>query len=344
MVASVKLAADLKLTLQGLVSGSHTRQQINHVVRVAHALSTAFLASKRSSGTLMGLHGINLSDLGYDCIAEIFQQNADGRLIQLEVYFASLQLDECTDEELLAHLRRLVFSKVNHGVFRLYNEADPMLARVLRNTKLAIASLGQFVEVERFGEQCIAPAMCDNLEHLPPLEREQIEQYLMTFSRGNESVPGLLAKVAMCLREQDTRCRVLPVFAVACALRTVYESRGRSSTPRPSTEPDDPMLADDVLRVVNSACKNIRERFEKKYVGRKLQPELFESYMQVIHGSLVDRFVSNDGEETSLYERLEGIVRGLSKEEYGKYHRSRLEYLSREAHDLTVQRLRHEAR
>jgi hypothetical protein len=80
--------------------------------------------------------------------------------------------------------------------------------------------------------------------------------------------------------------------------------------------------------------------FEKKYVGKKLQQEVFASYMQAIQNNLVERFIGRDGTETSLYDQLESIIRGLTKEDYRKYHRARLEYLSRQAHDLAVKRLR----
>ncbi|MFN0159318.1 MAG: hypothetical protein ACKVRP_14755 [Bacteroidota bacterium] len=329
----------LSPNLKALLCGAYTRQQMNGVVHIVHALANAFLASKRSNGTLATLHGLNTSDIAYDCIAEIFQQDEQGTLVQLRAYFGSVAFDSLTDEELLAHLRRLVFSKVNHGVFRLYNESDPSLSRILRNTKLAIASLGQFVEVDRFGEPCIAPAMCETLEHLPPMEKDHIETHLLTVARGNESVPDLLAKLAVCLRDQTEYCRLVPLVVVAYALRTVYQSKQRSAGE--AAPSDGVMLEDDIVKVVQSVSRQVHAQFKEKYV-KKLQPEVFALYMNAIEQALVDRFVNGNGEDTSLYERMAALLPGLTKEDYKKYHRSRVEYMSRQAHDLAITELKKE--
>ena len=162
-----RLLAGLRENLRFMLAGSHSPAQLNCVVAVAHALATSFLLSKRSAGRLSVLHGLNHSDLAYDCIADIFQLNEGGTYVQLSAYFAGINLKLASEEETLAHLRRLVFSKVNHGIFRLYSESDPVLAKILRNIKLAIASLGSFVELQRFDESCIAPSLCETNEHLP---------------------------------------------------------------------------------------------------------------------------------------------------------------------------------
>ncbi len=336
------LQQHLRENLCGLLSGNHTPGQLNGVIRVAHALATAFLASKRSSGTLSVSHGLSVSDLAYDCIADIFQRNDAGVFVQINAYFSSVPLDAIADEELLAHLRRLVFSKVNHGVFRLFNESDPTLAKILRNTKLAIAALGQFVESERFGEHCIAPSMCETLEHLPSLEREYMENHLLSVARGNESVPDLIAKLGMFLRDQTECSRIIPLVTVAYALRTVYESGYRHTAETADGEPS--LSPDEMTAILRGVCNEITNRFSAKYIGKKLQPEVFAVYMKTIESGLVQRFVYLDGDDKSLYEQLETMLPGLTKEDYKEYHRARLEYLSRQAHDLAVQRLQREHR
>lgn len=336
------LQCNLRENLRALLSGRYTPLQENGVVRTAHALARAFLSGKRSSGMLMNLHDLNVSDLAYDCIAEIFQRDPAGSFVQLRAYFNSVPIETITDEELLAHFRRLVFSKVNHGIFRLYSEADPVLARILRNTKLAIASLGQFVEVERFGEQCITPGMCQTLEHLPPLEQTRIGESLLQSTRATESVPDLLARLCVFLRKQNERCRIVPVFVVAHAIRTFYESKRDPGMGAHSAEGT--MHVDDVLNTLKQVRKEIDGKFRPKYVGTKLQPETFHTYLQVIEQGLVDRFISGDGSDIALYDRLAHDIPGLTKEMYRKFHKSRLEYLSRQAHDLAVEKLRKEHR
>ncbi len=129
------LSRGLRDNLLAVLGGAFAHQQLNAVIQVCHALASAFLAGKKTTRTLTTLHGLGYSDLAYDCIAEIFQQYPAGHFVQLQAYFNSLCLETASDEEILVHLRRLVFSKVNQAIFRLYNEADPSLAKILRNIK-----------------------------------------------------------------------------------------------------------------------------------------------------------------------------------------------------------------
>ena len=216
------LSENLRENILAILAGSHTHAQLNRLVAVSHTLANSFLASKATAGTLVSVYGLNTSDLAYDCIAELFRKDTDGNYIQLFSYFNGLSLTTARDEEILAHLRRLVFSKVNQGVYRLYSEADPSLAKILRNTKLAISSLKNFTEVERFGEPCIAPSLCDTLEDCPAIEREFLEQQFIKHTTGREHIPELLAKLSLYLREQNEHSRIIPFMMTGILFRTIY--------------------------------------------------------------------------------------------------------------------------
>ncbi|MDI6803591.1 MAG: hypothetical protein QME58_07065 [Bacteroidota bacterium] len=127
------------------------------------------------------------------------------------------------DEEILSHLRRLVFSKVNHGIYRQYSEIDPSLSKILRNIKIAINTLKNFTEVERFGESCIAPCACDTLEDNPAFDRDELRGFFMCEVNGREHIPDLLAKFSLILREQTDRCRIIPLVTVGINIsRCIY--------------------------------------------------------------------------------------------------------------------------
>jgi len=123
------LQRNLRENITAVMSGLHTRAQLNGFVSACHALALAFLRSKRSVGLLADAEGLKLPDLAYDCIADLFQKSESGDFVRIRAYFGGLDIDRVTDEELLTYLRRLVFSLVNQGVFRLYHEVDPPSAK-----------------------------------------------------------------------------------------------------------------------------------------------------------------------------------------------------------------------
>ncbi len=333
------LSAGLKQNILSVIGGSSTREQLNQLVSVFHALASAFLASKSTCGMLTNVTGLKTSDLAYDCIAELFQQNKDGDYIQLVSYFAGLQMSSARDEEILAHARRLVFSKVNHGVYRLYSQTDPSLAKILRNVKLAVYSLKNFTETDRFGEQCLIPVLCDGLEHLPPFQHEELEQLFMPMTRGSEVVPELLAKLSLVILEQCERCRIVPVIYVGLLFRSVYNTKRdiHSNT----VQIEDATVIRDTEDIINKVCRDLMSQMSKKYVDKKnISHEVFEKYFHVMEEGLTEKYIGGNGQDLSLFDNLKRHIPDLTKEEYRKSHRNTVEYLWKLAQKEAVKRLK----
>lgn len=285
------------------------------------------------------MHGLNISDLAYDSIAEIFQKDENGNYIQLCSYFSGLLLTSATDEEILAHLRRLVFSKVNHSIFRLYTEIDPSLAKILRNLKIAINTLRNFSEVERFGEPCIAPCMYDTLGHLPPISFEKLERDFIPYVKDYDNVPELLAKFSLYLREQEDHSRIIPMVTVGLLFRAVFVHT--HETPTKAVEIDDVLLVDDSIKIIREACEQVQKKNKNKYVDRrKIDNEIYQNYFKVLEEALYEKFIGNDGHDFSLFESLKQYAPYLTKADYMKNHRNKLEYLLKKTNKEVIKRLK----
>jgi hypothetical protein len=341
MVNHSKLSKDLRATIQAMLAGSHTREQLNSFVAVCHTLARAFIDSKSTTGTLRTIYDLNSSDLAYDCIAELFHQDERGCYLQLQSYFGGIPVTTAQDEEMLAHVRRLVFSKVNQGIFRMYSESDPSLAKILRNIKLAVHSLQNFIEIERFGETCIAPSLCDTLEHLPQPDRSELEQRFSPITKGTEFIPELLAKLSIYLREQHEHSRIIPLVSVGLLFRSAY-TRGTDSTLiTESTEGE--IAKADSISIIRQACCETRNHIAPKYVGSgKIPEELFATYFQVVEESIIEKFVGRNGHDGSLFEQLQMHIPSLSKKDYAQKHRNKVEYFLKMAEKETRKSLKHD--
>ncbi len=325
------LAHNLSRKLLAITSGTHTHDQLSAVVRVSQALSISCLRTRHIPSVLKETHGLSIPDMAMDCVAELFEQDRQGSLVQLCAYFNGIPLESCSDEEALVHLRRLVFSKTYNGLFRFYNEADPTLGKVLRNIKLAVHSLKNFEEHDVCGEPSIAPSACDPLHHLPPADRETLERSLTLAINGRHAIPTMLARLSSYLRGQRLHSRRVSLIDVAVVFRALYTRP--LELPALTESGSDRTLQMDVETILGQVHRQAQTAAEKAYVASgKLSSELVDVYLRVIDAGLRATFVDCDGADFSLFAALRKEIPGLTKAAYMKKHRARLEYLSRETH------------
>jgi hypothetical protein len=310
------------------------------LVRLCHTLALVFVKSRIAEATRENRFlGLSYSDIAFDSIAELFQRDDAGNLVQLEAYFRGIHLACASDQELLSHVRRLVFSKVNQNIFRIYNESDPSLGRILRNIKLAVASLNNFQLISRFDETCIVPSGCETLEHLPIVEREELEKQMRNTARGTETIPQLLAHLSLHLRQQTEHSLVVPMITAALVFRALYQNRICEG--EQSVDADNQLTIADASGIIHTACLGVKKELEPKYVGKgKVSAQEFASYFHVIEEQIVSRTIGTDGDEYSFFSGLKQQIPELTEKEYRKRHKSKIEYLGRLAYEKAIEQLR----
>jgi hypothetical protein len=310
-------------------------------VAVCHSLSISYLKNKLASGKLnVNLMGLNCLDIGYDCIAELFQQDESGNFKQLKTYFEGFAFDYVSDEELLIHLRSLVISRTNQGIYRLYSEIDPSLGKILRNLKLSLRSLGNFVALERFGETYIVPKLSEPLEDLPICDIERLERELSPFVKGTERIPDLLSKLSLHLRNQSEYSRQIPLVSVGLMFRSLFSQKNETAIEDEIQNVDGVLLTDEATAIIRKVCGEIRTEMFPRYVWKKkVDEKVYENYFIVVERVLSETVVG-DGGDYSLFESLAALLPGLTNEEYRRKHRNILEYLCRMARKKTIRSLK----
>lgn len=329
----------LRGLLESILSGICTDIEVNTLVRVCHALAIPYVAKRLSKDTILKeTLSLNTRDFAYDCVADLFAFSIDREFPHFHAYFAAYPIGSLTDAELIAHLRRLVFSHTNKALFRLYNQVDPALAKVIRNIKLALQEFQSLTIVERFGEQCLAPAGCDPLVHLPPIGIKDLESGLSKYLRGSENIPFMLGRLALYLTEQEDYSRIVTITDSAIAFRSIY---ARLSLPNiDQVEPEPRGESSDVNDAIKLSVAFTREWAKNVYAEKKhIKGELLDTYFAAIEKYLM-RIYSGDGLENSLREVLAACLPEMTTAEYMKAHRSRLEYLSRLTGRELARRLR----
>jgi hypothetical protein len=335
-----QLNSGLREIISAIAASSHTPPQLNRLVAVCHALASAFVKSKLSSGAInRALISLPASDIAYDCISDLFQLDHRGEMVQVKTYFEGMGFAAMSETELLTHLRRLVFSRVNHGLVRIYNEVDPVLGRIIRNVRLAVGALQNFVEVDRFGEALLEPCLCDPLYYLSPFDSGELEREFRSIASAKEHVPGLMSKLSLILRQQEEYCRAVPLLTAAFMIRRLYTDEFEESGVTDPLEVHDGIAGHAILR----ACAEVHGLARVSYIETgKADDETVEKYIKTIERGLRERLVALDGADFSYFEALKTLISDLSVEEYRKTHKSRIEYLGRMAFEKVVSRLRSE--
>lgn len=334
------LTKHLRNNLTALLDKTYTPSQLNEVVTLSHAIAVTFLDGKASSGSLNRefIH-LPIEDAAYDCIADLFRRDEKNSFIALTAYFSAFDISTLDDKELFSHLRRLVFTKVNDGIARLYHDTDPMLSRIIRNVRLAVHSLGNYLELERFGEVYLAPTLCDPLEHLPKFDELALEHLLAEEVQGNENVLEIVGTLARILRTQQDKARMVSVLQVSLTIRSLYSRKAMIATIEfdPAAERNEQIVKEMML----SSIDRILNRFRPQYVTKgKLSEETYLMYFDVIKNRLEYMLVSGSADGQSLYGSLKRHLPDLSIENYKIQHKSRLEYLFKLSCDEVTKEIR----
>jgi hypothetical protein len=273
-------------------------------------------------------------DMALDCIADLFQRNEEGVLVQVKTYFGGINWRSSSEQELMAFLCRLVFSKTNIGIFRMYTEQDPIFSKLLRNIKLSLNTFHNFTLVECFGEHYLQPAGCEALGHLPQVDAAYLKSILGAGSSTDTTIPALMARLSHALREQSDYRRLVPLMMLVRVLKSYFiEEEGPAAH---VTLPEDAFLLREAAGLIREQCEAVKREMWKQYVDTgKVEQNVYEGYFEVIEPLLSDKLIGNDGDVLSYYQRLKSKWPDLNEAQYRRKERSRFEYLVR----ITEQRV-----
>lgn len=321
-----------KQLLVSILSGSYTPYDLREFVRLCSNLALPLVRKKIALGKLnLALLRMSDQDVLFDCLADLFERNEEGRFVQIEKFFERERIDieQHSEEWLLDALRRIVFQKVNTGLVRLHSEADPVLGKILHNLDVAIDRTELFTKAIRFGESVLTPVQGDALIHLPPMPFEYLRDRFSRVILLHEPMPAMLKKLHTLLLEQHEHQRIVSFVLVGLMFKDLYKLAQKTEEATNITEYD--TEADSVQKLIEKVSAELHRDFLEKYVQRgKMTGAQFEQYIESVKRVLCDG-VDGGTRTISLFESLRISLPGLTKQEYAKQHRSILEYLNKDA-------------
>jgi len=291
-------------------------------------IALAYLKMKVKSGnSFITSLGTTLDDLALDCIADLFERDEKGRLLHFESYFAKDQLSELSEIELQSRLRRLVFSKVNDGLFRNIGIYDMSLSKIIRNLKLAADKQG--LSIKRVDGDNELLFNCDLSDHRsrPMIPPEFLEIRLTHRINLNMETPDVLSVLTEIFLEQRVYQQKYPIVQLARIVRR--SSINLQDKPKAHITTQSLTISKDKLnQLLHEAIDGCSVCFKKSYIDKeKIDRNTLDKYLSCIKGILQHHYVTDSENGDSYYDHFKILFPDVSKEEYREDHRQYLEYM-----------------
>ncbi|MCX6132233.1 MAG: hypothetical protein NTU47_00355 [Ignavibacteriales bacterium] len=282
-----------------------------------------------------------MEGIAFDCIAELFQRDESGTFIELEVYFSENRALELIDEQEAQHyFRRLVFSSLNEGIYRLYRENDPVLGRIIRNLKIVAQSMGDLKQFERLGQTyCYTCGEAERNDQLSEYPIDQLQTELALARHAKKNTQAYVRKFFEILNHQQQYRRFYALIDIAIIIKRIFVQRGTSVQEMVST--DESLLRHDLENILRRSTIELKRSLHQRYVETgKIPFPLFQSYAQALEDMMFDVFANNDGSDLSHVDYLKKYVSDLTLQEYRRTHRTHFEYMVRVARRFVKERVR----
>jgi hypothetical protein len=303
---------------------------VRQLVDVCHRIAVAYLRQKMRRGRLQPERfGLSLEDLALDCFADLFQRDDTARFEVLANYFRTIGVEQTSEEVLAIILRRLIFSKVNEGLFRRYREADASLAKIIRNVKNAVRTVSGIWLIKREGNLWLVAGQDRSIEALPLAPPELLESFLIMSVSDSPQVNRAVSAFRDFVAVHPGYSNGYPLTMFSQALRAAFWRLGLADE-HDSHRDEETFLPKEVERAISVATGEVKANMYKSYVEKgKVDAHTFDAYFRAVEDILAAQFVSGARPVTSYYVALQGYLPGLGKNSYHVAHRNIVEYLTK---------------
>ena len=140
---------------------SHT--QLTELVKTSRLIIQSYLFNYRSDVlNLVSRNGITVTDLSYDCLAEVFSRNGENRYYIITKFLFSLNLtiQETKPINLYLAYKSFLIKVANAQLSKLYSETDPIGAKILRNIKDVVRQSDKFCITKELRGQFLTVKEC----------------------------------------------------------------------------------------------------------------------------------------------------------------------------------------
>ena len=315
----MKIKDTLILALNGDV------RSINRLCDYFRRVSVAYLRTKANRNNLL-LNYLykNIDDLALDCIADLFGQEGSC-LSQIEGYLDDIEIEALDESEVVTKLRRLIFSKVNEGLYRNYGNFDPSLSKIIRNLKRTLDE-GK-VEGANYNSNT-GDIEFEEKDKLPAYMSEEILEIKLSssLSKINNAVDAVQELKSILVEQQEYTSKI-SLVSFAVILRKSFAYRLEMEEKDKLKQKASYYKEQELNRFIKNCIAKERNQLLSTYVkSGKVNKKRFEKFLMVVRDILSADFVELSPRE-GYYEHYEFYFPEVSYERYRAEYRKIIEYM-----------------
>jgi len=321
---------DIKFVFEKALKNGVSAKETRDLVQYCAFLALPLVRKKLGKGRLnLDLLAMNEEDIVFDSLAELFQRSDQGKFPQMDSYFDSSNISALSDEEIIIHLRKIVFMNVHKTIIRLYSETDPTFGKILRNIKLGIAKTDLFEETTRFGETILIVKHMDPLFGKPLMKFSELQMAINGVVNVHDTIPLILSKLNTILTKQEQFQRGLQLFQLAATIKEVYIMGWETeSVVIPTIE--DELDSQHIRNIINEICRKQLHELRHSYITtEKISEEMFFRYFQTVESILKGEYLDGGSVKKSYFDHFAEQYPNISLLEYRAQHRATIEYLTK---------------
>jgi hypothetical protein len=278
--------------------------------------------------------GIDINDLAFDVIADLFARDNNGKFVEINKYFKQFgDLSVISDDELFVGLRRLVFSATNVRFFKIYGELDTALSKIIRNLKITLKNHSSVKAIVHNEENFLAPRHTENLcLALPSIPEEILSPEFYDRVSSKSSLRDMLTAIGDVLKEQNNYKKIASLIEVAVLIKEAYASDAIRIMGNEEVSAEEIIFNDQIKSIAQEVVSNLKTQYSSRYIEKeKLSKTEIAAIFKATEEILSNQFCLGDDDPATYYNTLHKQMKNLDKEIYAGKYRVILEYLAKMA-------------
>jgi hypothetical protein len=327
---------NIKKYIADLISGKLPLADLTRFVYFTRSVAESYLLHFRFNVLQVCYQqGISVSDLGIDCIGELFSRDEHDAFYIMNNFVESLRepLKDIPDNQLFFAYKSFVSRLADAQLARTYAQIDPVGARLHRNIKEAIKKSNGLILREDFRGYMIYTSNNTSNEYLDDSQLDDLERRLLEGSSVFHSAPKILEKLSLLLQDEYQKAvRLIDIVQILkkyLSSQSIQDSMGNGIGAFDDVIPlDMTILRQEILRDIQSKIFSTYVLTAK--INKKEAQSLYAVLFDIVTG-ICNRDTPNDSYYAIAKKHL-----SLSKEEYNADWRVKIEYLARLAREKLI--------
>lgn len=328
-------ALALKQLVVELHQGSLAAGGQAELVKICRIIIEAYLRLRGETITrLSANHGLSITDMAYDCIAEAFSRVGENRFPLFERFANSFgrPVANVPEPELFLAFKAFLIRFADAQLGRMYAQMDPMGARIHRNLRDAACRSELFSLHLSDNGKILRPRNMAPLDSQPCFPPEELYAQLVPRLHGGVTSPQIFAALHSVLAEETRYTRTIPVRVLVQLVKKFTEWNAVEIYEEQSTFNFDGLAQFEIEQIQNQVRIVIREKILLTYLARRKVNRREAEAICLAFDDIIAGWCNGDGAVESLRAHLQSRL-PMDETTYQRDFRPKMEYLNKIARE-----------